>query len=248
MEKKNRAVLIFVLGAVCIAILFVASATVTNHAASDIDQGTETATNGEVVSGSAMPYDPLITQVPSGIDGSDSTPRPLTTDPQRGAASPTVTIVEFGDFECEACKRMSPIIEQIVQEYPNDVLHVWKDFPIPRLHENSETAAMAARCAQDQDSFWAYHDLLFFDQDQFILNPWVSIAEDIGLDTETFSECVSGTSKKQLVVQGYYIAKTLQIDSAPSYFINDTFVTGEKTIEEMRVLVEQEIEKIQQEG
>lgn len=187
--------------------------------------------------------DPLVTIVPKEILGGK--PHPLVTDPQRGASKPTVTIIEFGDFECQNCAAMSSVIAQIVAEYPNDVLHVWKDFPLPNAHPHAEDAAVAAHCAQDQGAFWEYHDALLQKQSQFVLGPWVTIAGDLGLDTDTFTACLSETAKKSVVVQGYFIAKSLDVEEAPTYYINNRIVSGIQTYDDIKNIVQNEIDHAQ---
>lgn len=202
---------------------------------------TDAATSGNTNTVANLNYDPLVTVVPDGARGGK--PQPLSTDPQRGAEKPSVVIVEFGDFECEGCASMAPVMDQIVEAYPTEVLHVWKDFPIPSAHPYSETAAQAARCAQEQDAFWQYHDELFEVQKTFALQPWYNIADRLGLDDEDFAACLDNEVKDALVVQGYFIARTFEIDETPSYFINDELVTGVKTYAELKALVDQAIEK-----
>ncbi|MBI2410874.1 MAG: thioredoxin domain-containing protein [Candidatus Kerfeldbacteria bacterium] len=191
----------------------------------------------------ARSVDPLVTVVPKEILGGK--PHPLVTDPQRGATKPTVTIIEFGDFECQNCAAMSGVIAQIVAEYPSDVLHVWKDFPLPNVHPYAEDAAVAARCAQDQGAFWQYHDVLLQKQSQFVLGPWVTMAGDLGLDTDIFTTCLSDTAKKSMIVQGYFIAKSLDVDEAPTYYINNRIVSGIQTYDDIKKIVQDEIDHAQ---
>lgn len=239
---NKRAQIIFILGAICIVLLIVGSSVLSDGAEQATDSQATINPDGsrtEVVEGEDLLSDPLVTVVPNGLES--GIPRPLPSDPKRGAEAPLVTIMEFGDFECPACRDMSLIIEVLLSEYPSDLQHVWKDFPIPRLHEYSEVAAMAARCAQDQDAFWEYHDELFMKQGTLALRPWKEIAADLSLDQEQFDTCISSNVKKQLVVQGYYIARTVDIQEAPAFYINDTYVSGGKTIDELRVIIDQEI-------
>lgn len=175
-------------------------------------------------------------------------PKPLDTDPQRGASQPVVTIIEFGDFQCEHCADMAPILDQLVQEFPNDVLHVWKDFPIPALHPYAEIAAQAARCAQDQDRFWEYHDVLLERQGTFPLTPWYDIADEVGLDAEQFEQCLTSNTYERLVVSGFMVARTLDIETAPSYYINDRLLTGPQTYESLQELVTSEIQSAVEDG
>lgn len=236
---NKHSTLVTTLGVIALAVIVTAYAFFDSLFAGTL---TDAATSGKTnVSSTNLGYDPLVTVVPEGARGGK--PQPLATDPQRGAEQPTVVIVEFGDFECEGCAAMTPIIDQILEAYPNDVLHVWKDYPLPSVHPYAETAAQAARCAQDQAAFWEYHDELFAAQKTFPLRPWASIASRLGLDEDNFQSCLDNQLKDALVVQGYFIARTFEIEETPAYFINDQFVTGVKTYEEFKALVDQAIAK-----
>lgn len=79
----------------------------------------------------------------------------------RGAANGKVTVIEFSDFECPFCARAVPTIQQVLKTYPNDVAFYYKQFPLTSIHPNSQKAAEASLCAQEQGKFWEYHDKLF---------------------------------------------------------------------------------------
>ncbi len=239
---STRSTLFFSLAIVCLLVLLAARLMV-DRATSE-STSTNANTNASATNSQAVTGDPLVTVVPQDVRA--GTPQPLSSDPQIGAAQPTVTIVEFGDFECEACAVMAEVFARLVVNYPNDVRVVWKDFPLPKEHLFSETAALAARCAQDQEAFWEYHDALFAQQKSFVQSPWLDIAESVGLDTSEFSSCLQTKEKKSLVVQGYFIARTFDLQETPAYYINGTLYTGSTTYEELNALVAAEIAKTTQ--
>lgn len=183
-----------------------------------------------------LPYDPLVTVTPKEFLG--GAPTVLVDDPVRGSSTPTVTIIEFGDFQCEGCASMVSVLDRVVEEYPNDVRHVWKDFPIPAQHPQSEQAAVAARCAYEQDAFWGYHDLLLSRQGEFSLGQWADWATELELNTEQFTTCLSSTATKEKVVQGYFIARSLDLDATPQYYVNGRFVEGPVSYEELKSIVD----------
>lgn len=183
--------------------------------------------------------DPLVT-VPQ-KNGVGETPQMIASDPVRGAEYAAVTIIEFGDFQCSDCAKMSTIIAEVVKKYPNDVQHVWKDFPIVSEHKHALEAAHAARCAQAQNAFWEYHDYLLTNQVSFPLLPWNDIATSVGLNTETFSQCMQKGEREYLVTQGRAAAQTLGLTVAPSYYINDRFIEGVQSVEELSKIVEEEM-------
>ena len=141
-------------------------------------------------------------------------------------------------FNVENCAKMKTVIEEILTEYPNDVRHIWKDFPIPTQHTYASDAALAARCADEQNAFWQYHDLLLASQSFFSDSAWVELAQDLGLDIAVFSGCMDSKQYERLVTQGYFTARALNVDTAPSYYINDEYFSGVQSFETMRSTID----------
>ena len=81
-------------------------------------------------------------------------------DHVRGAADGTITVIEYSDLECPFCARFHPTMEQLVEEYPNDVRWVYRHFPL-RIHPGAGPKAHAAECAGEQGRFWEFTDALF---------------------------------------------------------------------------------------
>lgn len=78
-----------------------------------------------------------------------------------GAKNGKITIVEFSDFECPFCIRAFPTVEQVLNEYKNDVTLYYKQFPLTQIHPQALKAAEASLCAADQGKFWEWHDKIF---------------------------------------------------------------------------------------
>ena len=81
--------------------------------------------------------------------------------PVRGPATAPVTIVEFSDFHCPYCKRVQPVLSQLLAKYGDKVNLVFRDYPVDVLHPQARAASEAARCATEQGKFWEFHDELF---------------------------------------------------------------------------------------
>ncbi|MBI4408024.1 MAG: thioredoxin domain-containing protein, partial [Candidatus Kerfeldbacteria bacterium] len=80
-----------------------------------------------------------------------------TADPVRGDTTAPVTIEEYSDFQCPACKSLEPVLEKVLQDFPGQVKLVYNDFPLRTIHPNGAIAAEAGQCALVQDKFWEYH-------------------------------------------------------------------------------------------
>lgn len=195
-------------------------------------------TTQATITSEGIGYDPLVTFVPDEYRGTTGIPQPLDSDPARGASTPVISIIEFGDFQCEVCAQMSSVMSSIVKKYPNQVRHYWKDFPLADQHEQAEEAAMAARCASEQGAFWEYHDKLFEYQDEFLLAPWNDIAISVGIDETAFATCLSTEKTKKVVTESYFTAKSLGIEEVPTYYIGDTQLSGLLTEAEISTIID----------
>lgn len=112
------------------------------------------------------------------------------TGPTRGKATASVTIVEFGDFQCPYCRQAESTLSALLHKYPDDVKVVFRHLPLTNLHPNAMVAAEAAVCAERQGKFWEMHDAMFGNQDGLTAPQLVTTAERLGLDRQRFSDCL----------------------------------------------------------
>src|SRR2546423_1876560 len=81
----------------------------------------------------------------------------------RGAPVAPVTIVEFSDFQCPYCGRVTPTVDELFKAYPGRLRLYFRHFPLP-FHADAPLASEAALAADAQGKFWQMHDKLFADQ------------------------------------------------------------------------------------
>lgn len=84
----------------------------------------------------------------------------------RGPSGAKVIVVEYSDFQCPYCSRGYETVSQILNEYPDDVRFVFKNFPLNQIHPLAQKMSEAWECARDQDQnkAWKLHDLIFENQ------------------------------------------------------------------------------------
>ncbi len=149
-------------------------------------------------------------------------------DPMIGDVDAPVTIVEFSDFQCPFCSRFySQTYLALKENYVDTgkVNIVFRDFPLS-FHPEAEPAALAAECANEQGEFWAFHDLIFENQDSISASQYLTWAEDLGLDMDQFSDCVDSQKYKSEVANDYNDGGRLGVTGTPGFFINGVLVTG----------------------
>jgi len=147
--------------------------------------------------------------------------------PILGDLNAPLTMVEFGDYQCTFCKKFfSETEKSIITNYveTGKVKILFKDFIV--VNDDSVNAASAAHCANDQNMFWQYHSILYNNWDGEGTG-WASseqlhqFASTLGLDMDKFSECMSQSKWKDLVLSSHADGRALGVDATPTFFIID---------------------------
>ena len=121
--------------------------------------------------------------------------------------------------------------------------YVYKHFAI--LGPESNRGAEASECAAEQDAFWPYHDQVFADQNEThsSLNQekLVSIAEDIGLDTSAFTDCLSSGRYSLQISRESQTVQSLGLRGTPGFLINGLFINGAQPFEVFQQIIDEQL-------
>jgi predicted DsbA family dithiol-disulfide isomerase len=170
------------------------------------------------------------------------TPTPATPiSPTIGSATARVHIVEFGDFECQYCRQIAPVLRRLVAQYGDRVQFTWRDYPLP-IHRGAALTAEAARCSHDQGRFWEFHDALFTDGESATSDRLLKHAEDLGLDLDTFSQCIEEHRHRQSVSNDVSEGQRLGLVATPVVLINGRPIVGSASFEMYERVVIEELE------
>jgi protein-disulfide isomerase len=146
----------------------------------------------------------------------------------KGDPNATVTIVEFGDYQCPGCAQFAtefkPGIELALIE-TGRAQFVFYDYPLVAIHPHAFLAARAARCAEDQGKFWEYHDHLYREQARWSTQsePGVMFegyAEALGLDAGDFGGCLNSDRHAELVTANLRLAEAVGVPRTPTILVN----------------------------
>ena len=136
------------------------------------------------------------------------------------SSSAPVTVVEFMDLECSACRQSHLAFMDMKKEFGDSVAHLLVHFPLEN-HRFAIPAARAAECALAEDRFADYVDLIFEKQDSLGLKTWVSYAIDSGLqDTVSFKQCNASAEPLPRVERGLELGRQIDVRGTPTVLIN----------------------------
>ncbi|MBI2172768.1 MAG: DsbA family protein [Candidatus Aenigmarchaeota archaeon] len=142
----------------------------------------------------------------------------------KGGAGAEVIIVEYSDFQCPACKAASGISDALVEKYGDSVKFVYKNFPLRSIHPQSQKAAEAAECVKDLGGdYWAYHDILFQNQNALYPANLKDYASRLGVDIDA---CLDSGAMYGLVNGDYTEGIQKGVKATPTFFINSQRVEG----------------------
>ncbi|MAG07632.1 hypothetical protein CMI46_02350 [Candidatus Pacearchaeota archaeon] len=153
-------------------------------------------------------------------------------DPVLGDADAEITVFEFSDFECPFCVRAftGAVTSLKNSDYfkNGEVNLVFKQFPLNSIHPNAQKAAEASLCADDQDKFWEYHDLLFANQKALDITSLKSYASQLGLDTSKFNNCLDNDEAADRVTKDLADAQAAGGRGTPYFVLKNK--AGETTV------------------
>lgn len=153
-------------------------------------------------------------------------------DPVWGPEDVKVTVAEFSDFYCSACKAAQPVLAQLKEQNKDKpVRFVFRNFPLaPSLSDERALPAHAAVAAQGQGKFWEYEAKLFENQPNLARDNLLKFAEELGMDRAAFEEAMGSDEVRDAVAQDRADAVGLGLTGTPTFFINGVEYTGERSV------------------
>jgi len=144
-----------------------------------------------------------------------------------GNTDSKVILIEYGDFQCPSCGGAHPQIKEVTEEYKDEVLFIFRNFPLTTIHPNARAAAATVEAAGLQGKYWEMHDVVFENQGEWeSLNgtertdKFASYAVELGLNKDTFLKDIASTNVNQKISFDQAIGKKINVDSTPSFYLN----------------------------
>lgn len=160
-------------------------------------------------------------------------------DHVQGSRNATVTLLEYGDFECAHCAAAFPTVKEVTRWLRGALCYVFRHFPVAAKHPNALLAAEAAEAAGAQDCFWEMHDLLCEHSPALGSHHLKRYARKLGLNVERFEREMSEHSYLEKVREDSASGVASGVTGTPAFFINGVRYRGEVDLDSLLAVIEE---------
>ena len=168
----------------------------------------------------------------------------------KGAVGSKITLVEFADFQCPACRAYHPIVREVMSAYDGELKLIFKHFPLTSIHPNAFAAAKAAEAAGAQGKFFEYHDILYGKQDEWaglpqlaVWDKFISYAVQLSLSEEKFKTDFENIEFENKIREQQDEGIASGVSSTPTFFLNGKIIKNPRSTDEFKKLVDKELKK-----
>lgn len=168
-----------------------------------------------------------------------------------GAENSKVTLIEYGDFQCPACKSYYPLIKELKSTYGDRVAFQFRHYPLVQIHPNAFVSSRAAEAAGKQGKFFEMHDLLYENQELWSQSPnpsstFESYAQQLGLNVEQFKTDMNSAAVADVINADVKAGQTAGANSTPTFVLNGKKIDkNPQTLDEFKKLLDDELAKNQ---
>jgi protein-disulfide isomerase len=149
----------------------------------------------------------------------------------QGNIKASITLLEYGDYECPYCGEAYPIVKEIQERLGEKLCFAFRNFPLANAHPHAVHAAEAAEAAAAQGEFWDMHDLLFENQDALEDENLAEYATALNLDAKRLLKEVSSGQHEERVKEDFKSGMRAGVNGTPTFFINGERYDGPRDVE-----------------
>jgi protein-disulfide isomerase len=190
------------------------------------------ANSGQAESASGLSFKPVVT--PQGWT--------------QGNPAAKIVLVEFGDYQCGACAAARQTVANVMKRHANELMLVFKQYPMEAIHRNSMFAAQAAEAAGKQFKFWEMHELLFLHQRDWADVPdpqtfFLKYAAELNLDLERFRLDLWDGAIREKIYRDILEGQLASVKSVPTFYLNGTLMPRAQSETQFEDIIVEAIKK-----
>lgn len=148
----------------------------------------------------------------------------------QGNAHAVVTLVEYGDFQCPACGMAYLAVKQIQRRYAGNLRFVFRHFPLSQAHPYAHMAAELAEAAAIEGPFWAMHDWLYENQDDWVADGAAGLeagVQALGLDKTAIAATLRNPDIDAHIRRDFMGGVRSGVNGTPSFYVNGDLYQGD---------------------
>ena len=161
--------------------------------------------------------------------------------PVKGPQNAPVQIVVFCDFQCFYCARTQQLLKDVLKKYHNKVKIIYKHYPLKR-HKSAKDAAIASIIAHESGKFWEFHDKLFENSKKLDRQKILSIAGELGFNTEEFEASMKDNKYNMVLAGDLSDARKAGVTGTPKIFINGILLKN-RSLNGFSTLINKQLQK-----
>jgi protein-disulfide isomerase len=154
-------------------------------------------------------------------------------DHRQGPDRATITLVQYGDYECPYTRRSTNVIRAIQQQLGDQLRFVFRNFPLSEIHPHALHAALAAEAAGSQGQFWPMHDAIFQHQHTLGDADLTRLAEELVPELPRFVADLVEQRHLPRIEEDVEGGARSGVEGTPTFFINGVRYEGSWDLEQL---------------
>jgi protein-disulfide isomerase len=149
-----------------------------------------------------------------------------------------VTLMEYGDYESEACAKVNEVVEKLLTRFDGKLRFNFRHFPLTKIHQHAMKAAEASLGAAQEGKFWEMHSMIFAHRRRLGAISLREYAKDVGVVNKKFLDNLVNSTYGWQVRSDLLEGLNKGVRDVPAFFINGVLFTGKPTFENLRKGIE----------
>ena len=138
----------------------------------------------------------------------------------QGIKTAPLELVEYGDYQCPSCGDSYLVVKEVLRELDNNIVFIFRNFPLTEIHPDAFDAALTAEAAALQNKFWEMYDLLFQNQAHLSGRELFEYANRIGLEMGRFEQDIQSQTLSSKIEADLESGLTSGVSGTPTFYVN----------------------------
>jgi protein-disulfide isomerase len=154
-----------------------------------------------------------------------------------------VTLMEYGDYESEACAKVNEVVDKLLKQFEGKMRFNFRHFPLTKVHQHAMKAAEASLGAAQEGKFWEMHTAIFANRRRLGAISLREYAKEVGVVNKKFLDNLVNSTYGWQVRSDLLEGLDKGVRDVPAFFINGELFTGKPTFDNLKKGIEDALKK-----